>query len=628
MTTRHRSAWRRTVRRRRLARGAVSVVVPVAVAVTVGVVLAAASGRQAASLSATACTQAAAYQIPDTSGSYAPDAATTSAPATTAATSTPTATSEPATPDPSGSSGPASTAPTATSSASSAPAPTAPDSSGSSAPTATSSASPAPAPAESLAPSPCPSPTDPAGSPAAAAAASAASSGPRVPVAPNTFSNGATAQWQLGDVASVPVDGNGNLISLNQTPEQAASSMNCTLVVPGHPLTAAGLATPYQLGDGCSEANPNLQAFVEATILSPDGQVQVYNPLVITQGTTPAASPVRPRIPRGSQVIIDIGSNGTNLVLTGPGAQERGSGCVDALGQSVIGQVSACNAVSFYKLANLEIARHILRVPRLGTSLDGLSCEDTRNFALVDQDPSDNTYTQYLLNGNGQTAQATPANRDAMGSATITFNGSDNGLLGYFVDPANGCSPFEAPDSTSANLFQSSQALNELSARVNQRTQIGLIPPNDEMVLVGGNFSVAKTNVYRSIVDQPLLAQNANANLVAAAFCMNMVNIAPKHNLLDFARDASFTSPVPSVGDNLATFMGNRLSMSFTNLACNTFGLTDPVTVTLDGNDVATAVSYNTAFQQATIPASQAGYGYGSSQYGRRHHMVQNPSGM
>ena len=31
--------------------------------------------------------------------------------------------------------------------------------------------------------------------------------------------------------------------------------------------------------------------------------------------------------------------------------------------QSVIGQVAACNAVSFYRLANAEIARGILRVP-------------------------------------------------------------------------------------------------------------------------------------------------------------------------------------------------------------------------------------------------------------------------
>jgi hypothetical protein len=485
---------------------------------------------------------------------------------------------------------------------------------------------------------PCPAPsggtatTSPTASVSSASTSQSAQSGPRVKVTADTYANGPTAQSQLGDIATEPVDGQGNPISFFQTPAQAAASGNCTLVVPPNPLTAKGLATPYVLGDGCSEANPNLQAFAEATILSPNGQVQVYNPLVITQGTTPAVRPVPPKIPRGAKVILDFGSNGTNLLLTGPGAVERSSGCVDAYGQSVIGQVSACDAVPFYDLANEEIARGTLRVPKTGTSLDGLACQDTRNFALIDQDPSDNTYTQYLLNGDGQTAQATPANIGAMGGATVLSNGSDNALLGYFVDPANGCQPFTEPDTTSANSAQSSQALDELSSRVNQQSQIAVVPPNDEMVLVGGSYSVAKTNVYRSLVDQPQLASNVNPVEVAAAFCMNMTNIAPEHDLLDVGRDTNFTSAVPAVGDNLATFMGNRLSMSFMNLGCQNFGLTDPVDVTVDGNDVATAVSYNTQFQQATIPASDLapsrGTRQGPSQGHGHDHKIQNPSGM
>ena len=52
-----------------------------------------------------------------------------------------------------------------------------------------------------------------------------------------------------------------------------------------------------------------------------------------------------------------------------------------------------------------------------------------------------------------------------------------------------------------------------------------MVPPNDEMTLVNGAFSIAKTNVYRSLVDQPLLAGNVNATQVAADYCQNMVNI-------------------------------------------------------------------------------------------------------
>lgn len=493
-------------------------------------------------------------------------------------------------------------------------------------------ASDAPAGDPSAAPSaPCSSQPASPGAPAAAVVR-------RVTVSPGTFAAGPVAQQQLGDVATQPVDGQGEPISLNQAPDEAASSGNCTLIVPASPLTAAGLATPYQLADGCSEANPTEQAFVEATILSPAGQVQVYNPLVVTQGTRPADRLVAPpRIPAGAKVILDFGFNGTNLVLAGPGARQRSSGCVDALGQSVIGQVSACDAVPFYALADSEIARGILRVPALGSASDGEACQTTRDFALVDQDPSDNIYSQYLLTDGGQTAQATPASQAALGSATLVSNGSDNALLGYFVDPANGCKPFARTDRTSVTGSQPSQALDELSARVNQKTQIAVIPTNDEMVLVNGSYSVAKTNMYRSLVDQPQLAATTNPYEVAAAFCMNLVNIAPAHDQLDLSTDAGSPTPVPAVGDNLATFLGNRLSMSFANLGCDAFGLTDPVDVTADGNGVATAVSYSTAAQQATLPAAEAdagaaGAGSGNDRapsqgHGRRHR-VQDPSGM
>ena len=417
-----------------------------------------------------------------------------------------------------------------------------------------------------------------------------------------TFANGQTAFRQLGNLATVPVDGAGNAINLNQTAAEAAASMNCTLTVPANALSAQGLATPWQLGDGCSMANSGTEgAFVEATILAPNGQVQVYNPLVITAGTTPAATPAAPTIARGSQVIIDVGFNGTNLVLQGRGARQ--GNCVDALGQSVIGQVSACNAVNFYNLANFEIARGALKVPSAGTSLDGQPCLTVRDFAVVDQDQSDNVISSYLIYGNGQTAQNTAAQAEIPGATTLV-NGSDDKLLAAFLDPANGCTPFTATDTTDPAGTSGSQALNELSARVNQKGTIAVTPPNDEMTLVNSAFSVAKTNVYRSLVDQPMLAGNVNATQVAADYCQNMTNIQPARNQLDMARELNFGTPVAAVGNTLATFMGNRLSMSFVNLGCANFGLTNPVTVTPDGNQVATAVTYNTAQQTAKLPTA------------------------
>src|SRR5712691_7762680 len=466
--------------------------------------------------------------------------------------------------------------------------------------------------------------------PTASASSTASGSAAAVPPA-SSFANGAVARFRLGDVATAPVDGTGAALNLQQNADQAANSLTCTIAVPANPLSAQGLATPYQLGNGCTMATGAEQAFVEATILAPNGSVQVYNPLVIDAGTQPAVAPQAPTIARGSSVIIDFGFNGTNLVLTGAGAQ-RGN-CVDASGQSIIGQVAACNAVNFYNAADAAIARGTLKVPAAGTAGDGKACETARDFALVDQDQSDNVISQYLLTANGQTAQATAANKTALAGAQTVVNGSDMKLLAGFVDPANGCTPFTATDATDPNGTAGSQALNELSARVNQQGTIALVPTNDEMTLVGGNMSVTKTNVYRSLVDQPLLGGNTNAASVAASYCQNLVNIQPARNQLDMAADAAFGSPVPTVGNNLATFLGNRLAMSFTNLNCGNFGLANPATPTLDGNGVATAVAYSLT-QQAAKGAAATGVNAGAGQdtgtqaRGGRRHFFDNPSGM
>lgn len=57
--------------------------------------------------------------------------------------------------------------------------------------------------------------------------------------------------------------------------DAATPNPNCTLIVPSNPLTAEGLATPYQLvatdptaGD-CHETNPDLSAFVPAAVMDP-----------------------------------------------------------------------------------------------------------------------------------------------------------------------------------------------------------------------------------------------------------------------------------------------------------------------------------------------------------------------
>ena len=144
-----------------------------------------------------------------------------------------------------------------------------------------------------------------------------------------------------------------------------------------------------------------------------------------------------------------------------------------------------------------------------------------------------------------------------------------------------------------------SQALDELSAAKSQQAPIALVPENDEMVLVNGNFSVAKTDLYRANVGQAPVSWWTPDSTPG--------DVLPEHQQYQtqfLARNqallATEASPVPGVGDNLFTFMANRLAMSFTNLDCQNFGLANPVTVTLDGDGAAIAATFNTTPQKVT----------------------------
>src|SRR5581483_5019583 len=72
---------------------------------------------------------------------------------------------------------------------------------------------------------------------------------------------------------------------------QTSVNDNCTLIVPDDPLTAQGLATPYQLVAAdpamgpCHEANPAQTAFVQGAVFDvATNRISIYNPLVIDKG--------------------------------------------------------------------------------------------------------------------------------------------------------------------------------------------------------------------------------------------------------------------------------------------------------------------------------------------------------
>jgi hypothetical protein len=447
------------------------------------------------------------------------------------------------------------------------------------------------------------------------------------------------------------------------TTPAVVANVNCSIIVPADPLSAAGLATPWQLtgpngttpaASGCTMANAaNLGAFVQATILDPAaGTLAVYEPLVITQGTTPAAAPVVPTLPANAVVTIDVGFNGTDLTLVGATPTALGQGnCVNGLGAgSDFGQVSFCDGPAFFAAATQDINAGMLAVPQTGTAtkVAGLACPTTRSFDMIDQDQSDNVTSKYLLNATGQTAQFNTANVAALAGAQTLVNGSDNALISFFLDPTLGCTPYMAPDLSQGGTLSTSQALDELSALKNQLAPIALVPENDEMTLVNGAFSATKTNLYRAQIGQdPISAANDAADS-PQNYCQNLVNIQSVFLNNNQALLATGGTPVAAVGNNLLTFLANRANMSFTNLACGTFGLTNPFTVTLDGNGVAIAATFNVTQQTAvaatatpaptTAPTTAAPTTPPPTvtpttapvvrhRIGRRGHLFQNPSG-
>jgi hypothetical protein len=342
---------------------------------------------------------------------------------------------------------------------------------------------------------------------------------------------------------------------------------NCTLIVPPAPLTAQGLATPYQLvatnrrNGQCREANDNQSAFVEATIIDPaTGALSIYRPLVIDRGTQPPALPVVPKLKPGSVVGLWFGFQGNTLTLAG-----ASGGCVNGLPGSPFGQFAYCGAPEFFRAANAAIGAGKLKVPPAGMARDGQPCPTTRDFSVVDQDQSDNLTTRYLVLRNGRIVQDTPANIAALPVRMVLKNASDNGLLTGFINPALGCTPFTAPDLTVGGTPGSSLALNELQAAATKTTPMALIPPNDPMAQVKGRPSVAKINLYRAGVNQPPLNPAVDT---AQAYCRNLATIAPARLRLDRVLTIGAPSPDPAAARNLFTFLAQRLKASFTDLAC------------------------------------------------------------
>ncbi len=377
----------------------------------------------------------------------------------------------------------------------------------------------------------------------------------------------------------------------------AAVNADCTLIVPSMPLTAQGLATPYQLvatdpAQGpCNEANAAQAAFVQGAIIDPTGKISVYNPLVVDQGTQPAIKPTVPQLAQGSVVALWFGFNGNNLTLQGT---MGGSHCVNGVNGSIFGQFAYCNAPAFFRAANRAIRAGNLTPPALGMANDGQTCMSVRDFGLVDMDQSDNVTTIYLVTGNGQTAQMTAANAATLQNTQPATNASDNRLLDVGVDGALGCQPWMAPNLADPGNMVPALPLNELQAAAQQAAPIALVPAGDPMVLNNNQPDLNKTNAYRRGVDQQPAAGLNDAS--TTTYCNNLLKIGPARLQLDMQFTQNRPSPDAAAANSLFTFLAQRFSTSFGPNGLNCTGLLNlqnPITLTTDGNGVATAATIN-----------------------------------
>ncbi|TPX37727.1 hypothetical protein SmJEL517_g00483 [Synchytrium microbalum] len=367
---------------------------------------------------------------------------------------------------------------------------------------------------------------------------------------------------------------------------------DCQLIIPQNALTSAGLSTPYQLkGTNCIQTVAVSSAFVEAAIYDPNNStypIVAYSPLVITQGTTPAAAPVPITLPVGAIVALWFGFNGDTLTLvdSNGGADLSAAKCVNGLAGSVFGQFSACNAEAFFAAT---LSKNL--VPALGNIQNGANvgqpCPTTRSFFVVDQDQSDNVITSYL-NVGSKSAQNTVINRANLNGAADP-NGSDNGLLVNFMLPALGCTPATVPDLTDPGSMKGALALNELGANQFQASPIALVPLGDPMTLVDGQLSLAKTNLYRVQVGQPQAATAADAD--TTSYCTNLKNVGAKF-IIDNKAIFQGASPDTAVSTTLFGFLSNRLVESWANLNCPTYtGLAAPISLVMDANNLVTDAS-------------------------------------
>jgi hypothetical protein len=357
------------------------------------------------------------------------------------------------------------------------------------------------------------------------------------------------------------------LLSLNAVSGQ---NPDCQLILPPNPLTAKGLSTPFRLqaqnanNGPCQQDNPAQASFAQGAVINTDnGQVFIYNPLVITDGTQPFRTPVVPTLPTHYVAALWFGTNaGTLRLVSQAGTRALQDGvCVQGGGNtfSFFGQYSYCNAPAFFSAVANAVAAGQLKIPALGTAADGKPCPTTRDFFVVDQDESDNVVTNYLVDASTKRiAQDTTTNRNTMPGATTLSNGSDNRLKSIFYDGALGCAGWAVQDLADPNQRLQSLPFNEVQATL-QGNPVARNPIGHAMTLdANGNSDLNKRNLYSVGVFQASV--NSVNQISTKTYCTNMYNVGAPRYLANKSRFQNFASPAPADFNNLFDFLVARFN--------------------------------------------------------------------
>jgi len=301
--------------------------------------------------------------------------------------------------------------------------------------------------------------------------------------------------------------------------------------------------------------------------------VGLYNPLVITAGTTPEVAPVPVNFTVNNHVVgIWMGSNSNTLALTNPNGIANGI-CASGTPTSPFGQFAFCNVAAFWKAMELVRAQGLLPVPPIGVAPDGLPCPTIRDYSVVDMDPDDGVTTTYLLTANGNPIQKTLNNMKLNIQGELANDG-DHHLVSGFVQAATGCQGWLVQDMADPGVKRPALPMNVMQSIYFQPMPVESLPNTDPMTTTNNLPDINKLNLYRKGIYQPQINNLIEAD--PAVFCRLYANIT-------FARLKSLSVQLKNTvspaggGMNLFDFMKTRASTTYAALTCQALtGLPDP----------------------------------------------------